>query len=91
MHFCSTPQINSWTSDWIKFYAEHRLGYQLKLARQQYGDSTIYERGKLILVEVGTLIVGQDYLYKLVQDTCPMIMKHHKLAIFQSDLSFCLL
>ncbi|PHU29212.1 Protein-ribulosamine 3-kinase, chloroplastic [Capsicum chinense] len=42
----STPQINTWMSDWIEFYAEHRLGYQLKLAREQYGDSTIYERGK---------------------------------------------
>ncbi|CAO2835028.1 unnamed protein product [Amaranthus hypochondriacus] len=41
----STPQINTWTSDWIDFYAEHRLGYQLKLARDQYGDSSIYEKG----------------------------------------------
>lgn len=43
--FYSTPQINSWKSNWIEFYAEHRLGYQLKLAREQYGDSTIYEKG----------------------------------------------
>ncbi|KAL8160030.1 hypothetical protein V2J09_001567 [Rumex salicifolius] len=42
----STPQKNTWTSDWVDFYAEHRLGYQLKLARDQYGDSTIYERGQ---------------------------------------------
>ncbi|KAK4483443.1 hypothetical protein RD792_010630 [Penstemon davidsonii] len=41
----STPQINTWTSDWIEFYGVHRLGYQLKLARQQYGDSLIYEKG----------------------------------------------
>lgn len=41
----STPQINTWTSDWVEFYAEHRLGYQLNLAREQYGDSTIYEKG----------------------------------------------
>lgn len=45
----STPQINTWTSDWIEFYAKHRLGYQLKLARDQYGDSTIYERGNFLL------------------------------------------
>ncbi|KAH9610845.1 hypothetical protein KSS87_003462 [Heliosperma pusillum] len=42
----STPQINTWTSDWISFYAEHRLGYQLKLARDRYGDSSIYEKGQ---------------------------------------------
>ncbi|GAB2252086.1 hypothetical protein Droror1_Dr00004933 [Drosera rotundifolia] len=42
----STPQINTWTSDWIEFFAEHRLGYQLKLARNQYGDSAIYDKGQ---------------------------------------------
>lgn len=37
--------MNTWTSDWIEFYGVHRLGYQLKLARQQFGDSLIYEKG----------------------------------------------
>ncbi|XP_077245675.1 protein kinase superfamily protein isoform X3 [Tasmannia lanceolata] len=40
----STPQINTWSSDWVEFFAEHRLGYQLKLALEQYGDSIIYEK-----------------------------------------------
>ncbi|KAM4105049.1 hypothetical protein ACJW30_06G204000 [Castanea mollissima] len=40
----STPQMNTWSSDWIQFYGEHRLVYQLKLALDQYGDSTIYEK-----------------------------------------------
>lgn len=47
---CSTPQINTWTSDWVEFFAEHRLGYQLKLALEQFGDSSIYEKGNLVLV-----------------------------------------
>uniref|UniRef100_A0A5B6Z996 protein-ribulosamine 3-kinase n=1 Tax=Davidia involucrata TaxID=16924 RepID=A0A5B6Z996_DAVIN len=51
----STPQINTWTSDWIEFYAEHRLGYQLKLARKQYGDSTIYEKGQRLVKQMGPL------------------------------------
>ncbi|CAK9134469.1 unnamed protein product [Ilex paraguariensis] len=51
----STPQINTWTSDWIQFYGEHRLGYQLKLARKQYGDSTIYERGQRLMKNMGPL------------------------------------
>lgn len=45
----STPQKNTWTSNWIEFYAVHRLGYQLKLARDQYGDSIIYERGQRLI------------------------------------------
>lgn len=47
---CSTPQINTWTSDWVEFFAEHRLGYQLKLALEQFGDSSIYEKGNPVLV-----------------------------------------
>ncbi|KAG9441667.1 hypothetical protein H6P81_017521 [Aristolochia fimbriata] len=45
----STPQINSWMSDWVEFFAEQRLGYQLKLAKQQYGDSAIYEKGQRLV------------------------------------------
>ncbi|NET72391.1 MAG: fructosamine kinase family protein [Sphaerospermopsis sp. SIO1G2] len=33
----STPQINTWESDWIEFYGKHRLGYQFKLARRKGG------------------------------------------------------
>lgn len=51
----STPQINTWTSDWVKFYAEHRLGYQLKLALDQYGDSTIYAKGEKLMKNLGRL------------------------------------
>lgn len=43
--YCSTPQINTWTADWIEFYSKHRLGYQLELASRRYGDSAIYEKG----------------------------------------------
>jgi fructosamine-3-kinase len=34
----STPQINTWTADWVEFYIKHRLGYQFKLARQRGGN-----------------------------------------------------
>jgi fructosamine-3-kinase len=33
----STPQINPWTSDWTSFFVEHRINYQLRLARRQGG------------------------------------------------------
>lgn len=51
----STPQINTWTSDWIEFYGKHRLGYQLKLALDQYGDSTIYQKGKRLVKNMAPL------------------------------------
>ncbi|AFY74655.1 fructosamine-3-kinase [Synechococcus sp. PCC 7502] len=31
----ATPQINHWTSNWVDFFIEHRLLYQIKLARQK--------------------------------------------------------
>ncbi|PKI45388.1 hypothetical protein CRG98_034193 [Punica granatum] len=51
----STPQINTWSSDWVQFYGEHRLGYQFKLALDQYGDRTIYERGQRLIKSMGAL------------------------------------
>ncbi|NEP03299.1 MAG: fructosamine kinase family protein [Symploca sp. SIO2E9] len=34
----STPQINTWTSDWVEFFVEYRLGYQFRLARRRGGS-----------------------------------------------------
>ncbi len=34
----STPQINNWTTDWVEFYATHRLGYQFQLAKRRGGN-----------------------------------------------------
>jgi fructosamine-3-kinase len=34
----STPQINTWTPDWVEFYAKHRLSYQFQLARRKGGN-----------------------------------------------------
>ncbi|ACK72000.1 fructosamine kinase [Gloeothece citriformis PCC 7424] len=34
----STPQINTWTENWADFFAEYRIGYQLKLARKRGGN-----------------------------------------------------
>jgi fructosamine-3-kinase len=30
-----TPQVNSWTQNWADFFAEYRIGYQLRLAAQK--------------------------------------------------------
>lgn len=34
----STPQINTWNDDWPSFFAEYRIGYQLRLARKRGGN-----------------------------------------------------
>jgi fructosamine-3-kinase len=39
-----TPQINTWNSNWIDFFIEHRLLYQLKLARQKGFKPIISDR-----------------------------------------------
>ncbi|WJX95783.1 protein-ribulosamine 3-kinase [Trifolium repens] len=51
----STLQINTWSSDWIKFYGEHRLGYQLQLALDQYSDRTIFEKGQRLVENITPL------------------------------------
>jgi len=38
----STPQINTTSSDWVEFWREHRLGYQIKLASDKgIGQSAV--------------------------------------------------
>ncbi|KMZ68564.1 hypothetical protein ZOSMA_237G00250 [Zostera marina] len=59
----STPQINNWCSDWIEFYAEHRLGYQLNLAMEIFGDSAIYEKA---LYGWFTWLSGYNYVLILL-------------------------
>ncbi|VAI25323.1 unnamed protein product [Triticum turgidum subsp. durum] len=54
----STPQINTWTADWIEFYSKHRLGYQLKLISQRFGDSAIYEKGQRLIDNMHPLFDG---------------------------------
>jgi fructosamine-3-kinase len=36
----STPQINTWCDNWADFFAEHRIGYQLRLANRKGGNFT---------------------------------------------------
>uniref|UniRef100_A0A0D9VNQ3 Protein-ribulosamine 3-kinase, chloroplastic n=1 Tax=Leersia perrieri TaxID=77586 RepID=A0A0D9VNQ3_9ORYZ len=54
----STPQINTWTADWIEFYAKHRLGFQLELITQRFGDSAIYDKGQRLIKNMHPLFEG---------------------------------
>ncbi len=41
----STPQINPWSENWVEFFMQHRLGYQLQLAqRRGFRSSTSIEQ-----------------------------------------------
>jgi len=45
----STPQINSRSDDWVQFFTEHRLGFQLELAaRNGFGGTLQVDGWKLI-------------------------------------------
>jgi fructosamine-3-kinase len=52
----STPQINDWTANWTKFFTEHRIGYQLKLAKRRGGH---FKQGERLLAAIGELLA--DY------------------------------
>ena len=42
----STPQINLWCDNWADFFAQHRIGYQLRLANRRGGNFP--EPGKVV-------------------------------------------
>ncbi len=48
----STLQQNEWSDDWIKFYAEHRLGYQLELAAKNGFTGVLQRDGRRVLDNV---------------------------------------
>ncbi|MBC8210783.1 MAG: fructosamine kinase family protein [Gammaproteobacteria bacterium] len=41
----STPQLNNWSDNWIDFWQKQRLGYQLKLAKQNGFGDRLYALG----------------------------------------------
>jgi protein-ribulosamine 3-kinase len=41
----STPQVNRLTMDWVGFWRDHRLGYQLELARHNGATARLIDRG----------------------------------------------
>ncbi|ACB53358.1 putative Fructosamine kinase [Crocosphaera subtropica ATCC 51142] len=40
----STPQVNNWTEKWSDFFADHRIGFQLKLASRKGGNFGNYSQ-----------------------------------------------
>jgi fructosamine-3-kinase len=42
----ATPQLNAWDDDWVRFFRERRLGFQLGLAGANGLHSNVVERGR---------------------------------------------
>ena len=53
----STVQINNWTVNWAEFWAELRIGYQLKLARRRGGH---FPQGERLLEVIPELLAGHE-------------------------------
>ncbi len=45
----STPQINAWNEDWIDFWRQQRLAFQLDLARQKGASNKVYTKGERLM------------------------------------------
>lgn len=52
----STPQINTWTTDWAEFYSKYRLGYQFQLAKKRGGH---FPQHKQLLAAIPQLLTHQ--------------------------------
>ena len=44
-----TPQHNPWSDDWVEFYREHRLGYQLELSASNGFTGALQKEGARLL------------------------------------------
>jgi len=54
----TTPQPNTWADDWITFWREQRLGFQLELAAQNGYGGEIRELGERLLDELPAFFDG---------------------------------
>jgi protein-ribulosamine 3-kinase len=49
----ATPQLNAWGDDWVRFFRERRLGFQLDLAAVNGLDLNVIERGRDVAERCG--------------------------------------
>jgi len=54
----STKQVNQQTNNWIDFWREFRLGFQLNLAKQNGGSQSLYRKGEKLMANLEPLFVG---------------------------------
>lgn len=49
----ATPQLNGWTDDWVRFFTEKRLGFQLELADRNGFGGDLQIEGRRLLERIG--------------------------------------
>jgi len=54
----STPQHNEWSSDWITFLREHRIGFQLQLAQRNGYIGRLQSSGEKLLAGLDGFFAG---------------------------------
>jgi fructosamine-3-kinase len=54
----STPQPNGWQQDWIAFWRDQRIGFQLQLAAQNGYDGALQRNGDMLLDRIDALFDG---------------------------------
>ena len=54
----STPQRNGWTRDWIAFWRDERLGFQLRLAAQNGYGGALQRDGEKLLARLDAFFDG---------------------------------
>ena len=62
----STPQINTEEQDWLVFYREHRLRFQLKLAGDNGHGGNLLRRGEQLLEKLPAFFAGYRPLPSLL-------------------------
>lgn len=54
----STPQINTPSNDWVAFWRDQRLGYQLRLAEKSGYGGALQRQGERLLADVSVFFRG---------------------------------
>ncbi len=55
-----TPQINTWSDNWLDFWREQRLGFQLRLAAANGYHGELQSLGETLLLEMPKLFSGRE-------------------------------
>jgi len=56
----NSPQINGFESDWVRFFGEKRIRFQLELVKKRYGDHEVLEKGERLLERLPRFFEGVE-------------------------------
>ena len=62
----STPQINTWSDNWIAFLGEQRLGYQLRLAHKNGYGKQLVAQGERLMAHLADFFPGYQPVASLL-------------------------